>query len=176
MKTIFDALEKLGWKALPMDHEDQYTESGGSIRYPTFVKNGVKAAFSLGRTLTTTHGLSACQFNSHDWHDAILSYLGVMQADQRGRGRGSAAMQEILAAADATDTTLFIEPVDIEGIAAAKAAKKTRNMPPKGPRHDDLVRFYSRFGFAPHTLKAVTMERPTQSPREIEEEAEVPNC
>jgi GNAT superfamily N-acetyltransferase len=138
-KDLFDLLRARGFSFLPARDPDAFEL--GHMRYPTFIRAGVRVAIQSGRCLGEDRG-TAMIYDS-DRTDVVVWGLRT-EATSRRKGLARAAMMEILACADETGVTLFLEPVPLEKSAANRAA---------------LQAFYASLGFSPTGPKCVVMER-----------------
>ncbi len=142
-RNLYQAMVELGW--MPLDartHPRAYVDAGGS-RYGTLEKDGVRMALSLNRCLAEERGAVMVFQSDHEQPEAVLMAL-VVDREFRQKGRATAALRELVAQADASQTTLYLEPVPIDDKAVAVEA---------------LCGFYRRNGFTFSTKQCCVMVR-----------------
>lgn len=142
-KNLYQAMVEVGW--VPMDartHPRAYVDAGGT-RYGTLEKDGVRMALSLNRCLAEERGAVMVFQSDHEQPEAVLMAL-VVDRKFRQAGRASAALRDLIAQADGSQTTLYLEPVPIDDKAVAVEA---------------LVGLYRRYGFTFSTKQCCVMVR-----------------
>lgn len=124
------ALIEAGWQ--PIDTRSNpraYADVLGK-RFGTVERNGVRVALSIGEELVDERG-DVIVYMTDEPSDAILRAL-IVDGDARGQGLASQALKDIIDLADASGTTICLEPVPIEDKPIDFAS---------------LVSLYSKFGF-----------------------------
>lgn len=124
------ALIEAGWQALDTRSNPRaYTDAAGK-RFGTLERNGVRVALSIGEELVDERG-DVMVYLTEEPSDAILRVL-IVDAASRRQGLASQALRDISHLADASGTTLCLEPSPIED----KPLDAT-----------SLASLYSKFGF-----------------------------
>jgi hypothetical protein len=124
-----EVLPSLGYQRLERGSPRAYVDKGGK-EFPTYEKNGVRVAFASNELLfeddrgRVTVGMS-------EPTDLVFHFIGV-DPGARKQGKATAALLDVVRAADTAGTTMYMEPVslDVAGLAT-----------------EQLVNLYKRFGF-----------------------------
>lgn len=140
--SLRKALIVAGWT--PIDTRTSplaYADASGR-RFGTLQSDHVRVALSVGEFLVEERGVAMAYF-AEEPTDVILRAL-IVDSDARGRGLAKKALGEIAALADATSSTLYLEPTPIgHGPVDAKV----------------LSKMYQRAGFQSQGAKGVVMVR-----------------
>ncbi|MDT8992758.1 GNAT family N-acetyltransferase [Curvibacter sp. APW13] len=112
-RNLYQAMMHGGWARLDArTHPRAYQDAAGT-RYGTLEKDGVRIALSLNRCLGIERGVVMVYQSDQEPPEAVLMAL-IVDPERRKAGRATAALQELIAAADTCQTTLYLEPVPIE--------------------------------------------------------------
>lgn len=142
-QTLRQALLLSGWQALDSrTHPRVYADTFGT-RFGTLEKDCCRIALSLGQELTEERG-DAIVYMSDEPRDVILRAL-ITDPDCRGQGLAIKALKEIEHLADATASTIYLEPQPIDDKPVAIPI---------------LVALYARFGFVFTSAANRVMARP----------------
>lgn len=127
--TYMKALESLGFKKIPRGNERAYKDSDGK-EYTTLERDGVRLVVRSGTFLQSNDqgGVDVYQGDPEEWMIQAL----IVDKDQRNKGLGSKAMQDVVGLAGDYGIDLYLEPTAIDGGKMSK---------------DELADFYSKFGF-----------------------------
>lgn len=141
---IFVLLRAQGFDFLAAREPDAFAI--GHMRYPTFIREGVRLAIQSGRCLGEDRG-SVMIYDS-DRTDVVVWGLRT-DSEARRQGLARRVMRTLLDCADACDVTLFLEPVPLD-----KAAMTA----------EQLQTFYRTLGFQVAGGKGLVMQRAPQPP------------
>ena len=144
MKSLRQAMLSAGWIAVDSKTNPRaYADTSGK-RFGTLEKEGVRIALSIGEELVSERG-AAMVYMTDDPSDAILQAL-IVDFEVRGKGLAKRALNEIALHANATGTTIYLEPVPIED---------------KPVDTNALKKLYSKFAFSSKNPgDAVMVRRP----------------
>lgn len=131
-----------GWVALDTRTSPRAYRDCSGKRFGTLEKGGVRLALSIGSELGEERG-SVMLYDSGEPTDVILQAI-VVDTDSRNKGAARATLSELVALAESTHSTLYVEPTPIED---------------KPVPVDGLRRLYGEFGFSQHAGCQVVMSR-----------------
>lgn len=138
------ALIETGWQVIDTRSNPRVYADAAGKRFGTLERNGVRVALSIGEELVDERG-DVMVYMTDEPSDAILRAL-IVDAASRGQGLASQALKDIIRLADASGTTLCLEPSPIED----KPLDTT-----------SLVNLYSKFEFVfIGTSRRVMVRRP----------------
>jgi hypothetical protein len=122
-----------GYKVLALDDARTYKDKGGEP-HRTFEKGPLRIAMTPQRVLFQNRNAVNVAFGNPD--QVTLEAI-MVDPGSRNRGLATQAMNDVIAAADQNEITLYLEPVPIVNV-------KKNDF---GLDRDQLVDFYSNFGF-----------------------------
>jgi len=122
-----------GYKVLALDDARTYKDKGGEP-HRTFEKGPLRIAMTPQRVLFQNRNAVNVAFGNPD--QVTLEAI-MVDPGSRNQGLATQAMNDVIAAADQNEITLYLEPVPIVNV-------KKNDF---GLDRDQLVDFYSNFGF-----------------------------
>ena len=139
-----------------------YRDKAGK-EFPTYAKDDVRVAFSSNELLFEDER-GRVNVGMSEPTDIVFQFLGVAPG-ARKQGKATAALSDVMKAADIAGATLYMEPASLEQA---------------GPKTPQLVDFYKRSGFVRDTpgsdkilVRAPGQEKQTQ-PQVVESEVAAP--
>lgn len=128
-----DALPNLGFKRLERGDSMAYRDKAGK-EFATYERDGVRVAFSSNLVLFEDDRGRVNAAMSEPT-DIVFQFLGVAPSDRK-KGKATAALLDVVRAADMAGAKLYIEPTSLDR---------------GGPKTPQLVNFYKRSGFTQAT-------------------------
>ena len=128
-----DALPDLGFERLERGDSMAYRDKAGK-EFPTYEKDGVRVAFSSNELLFEDDR-GRVNVGMSEPTDIVFQFLGVAP-EARKQGKATAALSDVMQAADVAGATMYMEPASLEQA---------------GPKTPQLVNFYKRSGFTQAT-------------------------
>jgi GNAT superfamily N-acetyltransferase len=122
-----------GYKVLALDDPRTYKDKGGDP-HRTFEKGSLRIAMTPQRVLFQNRNSVNVAFGNPD--QVTLEAI-MVDPGKRNKGLATQAMNDVIEAADKNEITLYLEPVPIVNISKNDF----------GLDRDQLVDFYSKFGF-----------------------------
>ena len=132
-KSFYASLTDLGFQRLARDDANNYTDKAGKS-FPTFDRDGVKVSFTSNNILFMDER-GRVNEGYGEPSDSIFRMLTV-EPGQRKKGQATQALRDLFKLADQTDTTLYLEPAQVETSGMTSAA---------------LADFYKRLGAVQQT-------------------------
>jgi GNAT superfamily N-acetyltransferase len=142
-----------GYKVLALDDARTYKDKGGEP-HRTFEKGPLRIAMTSQRTLFQNRNSVNTGFGNPD--DVTLEAI-MVDPGKRNQGLATQAMNDVIEAADKNEITLYLEPVPIVNV-------KKNDF---GLDRDQLVDFYSKFGFEFQEDSNKVMERKPNAEVEV---------
>ena len=138
---VHEGLRQEGWEFQDARTSDRaYKDKAGS-KFPTFERDGVRIALRAGASLSAHRGTVEVY---DDAPKTVVVEALLVDADQRRNGKADAALSDLTRLADLTNSTLYLEPAQLEKGGAPKAA---------------LVALYRKHGFVSTTEQDLVMKR-----------------
>ena len=121
-KSFYASLSDLGFTRLPRNDAENYKDKGGN-EFPTFERDGVKVSFTSNNILFIDDK-GRINEGYGEPSDSIFRMLTV-DPNQRQQGKATQALRDLFKLADKTDTTLYLEPAQVEksGMTSAELAE-----------------------------------------------------
>ncbi len=110
--NLRQALLSAGWTVLDSRTSPRAYADASGQRFGTVEKDGVRISLSIGQELGEERG-GVIVYMSDEPSDAILRAL-IVDGDVRRQGFAKRALTTLAQLADATATTVFLEPAPIE--------------------------------------------------------------
>jgi hypothetical protein len=142
-----------GYKVLALDDPRTYKDKGGNP-HRTFERGPLRIAMTPQRTLFQNRNAVNTGFGNSD--DLTLEAI-MVEPGKRNTGLATQGMQDVVDAADKNKITLYLEPVPIVDV-------KKNDF---GLDRDQLVDFYSKFGFEFQEDSNKVMERAPNAEVEV---------
>jgi hypothetical protein len=127
-KSFYASLSDLGFTRLPRGDVAAYKDKGGN-EFPTFERDGVQVSLTSNNILFIDDK-GRINEGYGEPTDSIFRMLTV-DPDQRQQGKATQALRDLFKLADQTDTTLYLEPTQVEKTGMTSA---------------ELAQFYKRLG------------------------------
>lgn len=142
-----------GYKVLALDDPRTYKDKGGEP-HRTFEKGPLRIAMTPQRVLFQNRNAVNVAFGNPD--QVTLEAI-MVDPGKRNQGLATQAMNDVIEAADKNEITLYLEPVPIVNI-------KKNDF---GLDRDQLVDFYSKFGFEFQEDSNKVMQRKPSAEAEV---------
>lgn len=121
-KSFYASLSDIGFNRLPRGDAAAYKDKGGN-EFPTFDRDGVQVSFTSNNILFIDDK-GRINEGYGEPSDSIFRMLTV-DPEQRQQGKATQALRDLFKLADKTDTTLYLEPTQVEksGMTSAELAE-----------------------------------------------------